>query len=149
MKQLSRELNQKNTAKVMDYARFPDVLTVTSPEEDADALLALALQTLDEALNDVVAARKKEGEHLREDMMQKAFSIKLLVEKITERAPAVAAQHGEKLRARLDELLAGAEPVPPERLAQEVAILADKSCVDEELVRLRAHLAAFYDMISV
>ncbi|MCL2433141.1 MAG: YicC family protein [Clostridia bacterium] len=148
LKQLAGELNQKNTAKVLDYARFPDVLTVTSPEEDADALQALALQALDEALNGVVAARRAEGQRLRTDMLEKGSSISLLVEKIAERAPCVSAQHGEKLRARLEELLAGAEPVQPERLAQEVAFLADKSCVDEELVRLRAHLAAFYDMME-
>ena len=66
-----------------------------------------------------------------------------LTAQVAERSPLVLADYKEKLEARIAELLNNAA-VEPERLAQEVAFFAEKSCIDEELVRLQSHFEQFY-----
>ena len=70
----------------------------------------------------------------------------MLFRSIAALAPMLSEQAGARLQTRLVVLLG--ENLPPERLAVEVALLADKTCVDEELVRLQAHMAAFNALLT-
>lgn len=121
-----------------DYARLPDVLLVTEQEEDRDAVAALLEETLSAACDEACAMRLREGEALRRDMLEKLASIEAKAAEITARAPLVARAYQEKLQARLAELLD--TPADPQRVAQEVALFADRCSIDEELVRLASHI---------
>ena len=123
---------------LIDYARLPDVLVLTEQEEDRDAVIALLEETLGAACDEACAMRAREGEALRADMLEKLAVIEAKAAEISQRAPLVVCAYQEKLQARLAELLA--VPVEPQRLAQEVAIFADRCAIDEELVRLSSHI---------
>ena len=81
---------------------------------------------------------KMEGVHLKEDLRIHLEAANELRRSILERAPLVVSEYREKLENRLKNLLT--EPVEPQRLAQEVAILADRCAIDEELARLDSHI---------
>jgi uncharacterized protein (TIGR00255 family) len=120
------------------YAALPDVLRVTEREEDQEAVTSLAQKALDLALCDVLAMREKEGAVLRDDLEAHLSQVEQLGRLIAQRAPQVALAYRERLEARLREL--PISPVEPQRLAQEVALFADRCAIDEELARLASHI---------
>ena len=87
----------------------------------------------------VRAMRAREGDALRRDLTEHLDALAQLRERMAARAPQVPQAYQERLTARLAEL--AVEPVEPQRLAQEVAIFADKCAIDEELSRLASHIA--------
>ncbi len=120
-------------------ASQPDVLQVSVCEEDQEAVLRLLDETAREALQDVCAMRDKEGAALREDLALHLNEVARLREEIVKIAPRVPVMYQEKLQARLREL--GVKEADPQRLAQEVALMADRCAVDEELSRLESHIS--------
>ena len=139
-----RQLSGGDPAYVSDadvafIAAQPDVMQVTVCEEDQDAVLQLLLETADAAFSDVVAMREKEGAALKEDLTFHLNELARLREEIVELAPKVPILYQEKLQARIKEL--GVQELDPQRLAQEVALMADRCAIDEELSRLESHMA--------
>ncbi|MFZ6761601.1 YicC/YloC family endoribonuclease [Pseudoroseomonas sp. WGS1072] len=108
-------------------------------EEARRAVLSRAFAL---ALDDLAAARRGEGEKLAAILATLLDEIAALREVALGEAAAQPAAHRARLRAALAEMLEGERRVPEERLAAEVALLAQKSDVREELDRLGAHLAA-------
>lgn len=124
----------------------PDVVQVTVKEEDQEAVLALLTDTLSAALADVIAMRDKEGSALRDDLTLHLQEVARIREEIAALAPRVPILYQEKLKARVAEL--GVQEVDPQRLAQEVALMADKCAIDEELSRLQSHIGQMQDAIG-
>jgi uncharacterized protein (TIGR00255 family) len=127
--------------------RIPGMLT-TGDEEDLGEDVAKALL---EAVADAVAAlnkvREREGAATAREMRERCRNICALVTRMEEiRAGAVAAFQ-KRLREKLADLLHGAG-IEPQRLAQEAAILADRSDISEELMRLRTHAGQLEKMLS-
>lgn len=119
-------------------------LVVEEEPSDQAALGESLLAALDEALAGVVAMREAEGASLAADLAERSERLREVIERAAERAPAVAGTYRDKLRARAAELAsyAGLEET---RLEAEVALFAERANIDEEIVRSRAHLAAFAD----
>ena len=117
---------------------LPDVLRVTEQEEDREAVTNLLDKTLALVLEDVIAMREKEGEALRQDLEYHLSQLEQLSWKIAQKAPQVAVLYRERLEARLKEVTLA--PVEPQRLAQEVALFADRCAIDEQLSRLSSHI---------
>jgi uncharacterized protein (TIGR00255 family) len=120
-------------------------------EDDEAAQMALASElaaSFEAALDDLVVARLAEGARL--GVMIAAFldRIEAQVQAAWARADEQVTQHRARLEAALAALLSEANPVAPDRLAQEVALLATKSDVREELDRLGAHGAAARALLS-
>jgi uncharacterized protein (TIGR00255 family) len=114
----------------------PGVIVAGDTErDDAPAVLA----ALDAAITNLVAMRDIEGKALAAELLARTEDLARLRDAIAERAAALPDQLARKLRERVQRLLADAEP-DPARLAQEVALLADRGDVSEELVRLASHL---------
>lgn len=122
---------------VSQYARLPDVLTVSEREEDREAVESLMREVLCAALDELCQMRSSEGERLRADVLDKIGAMRVLRDAIEQRAPSVVNDYREKLQARLALLISG--QLDEQRLAQEVAIFADRAAIDEELVRLKSH----------
>ncbi len=120
-------------------AKFPEVITVEKAQKEEDVIWTALLPTLEMALNNFISMRSVEGEHLKQDILQKGKRIQELVEEVETYAPSVVVEYQEKLHHRIKELLAQTE-IDEQRLAMEVAIIADKGCIDEELTRLHSHL---------
>lgn len=124
-----------------------NVLQESVSEEQPD-LLPLLLQAVQSALEGLDQMRQREGEALRTDLAERRCELAGLVEQVRGRAPQVVAEYHVKLQQRLAKLLGGAE-LDPQRLAQEVALLADRCDITEELVRLESHFSQFDDALDL
>jgi uncharacterized protein (TIGR00255 family) len=122
--------------------RYPDVLK----QEDSQSLDEEMTKGLDVALNIALdklnEMRLVEGEKLKADMLARVDTIEGIVGEIAQRAPLIAKEYREKLTARVQEYLDGAN-IDESRLLTEVAVFTDKSNIDEELTRLRSHIEQF------
>ncbi len=126
---------------VADLLRWPGV--VSEPEPDLEPVMAEALICLDTALSDLVATREREGERIRELILQRCDAVTEQVGQVRTRRPEVLARLRERLLSRLAEFSDAAEASRADsgRLEQELVFIAQRLDVDEELDRLDAHVA--------
>ncbi len=122
--------------------KSPDVVRQEEAQGADEALIAALNAALDGALDSLNAMRLKEGKKLEEDMLARMEEIEKLVGAIAARAPFVAAEYAKRLEERIKELLSDVK-YDEARLLTEVAVFTDKSNIDEELTRLRSHIAQF------
>ena len=120
-------------------------LTITQAEEDAGAVGELAAEAFDAALDKLMDMRLKEGDHLRADLLSNLEELSALRQAIAARAPEVPLEYRQRLTARLEEWQVNADA---QRVAQEVAFMADHCAIDEELSRLESHIAQFRDSVE-
>lgn len=123
---------------LMGLARFPDVLTISEADEDQAALKSLMTDALTGALDALCAMRSREGEELMRDIAFQADSLERVTSAIEKRYPETVGEYTKRLRVSIEELIG--QSVDETRLLTEVAIMADKSAIDEETVRLKSHL---------
>lgn len=122
--------------RTADILRWPGILGgETLPAETLRAACAEAVRT---ALGEFSAARAREGSKLRDAILERAAAMEKRIAEVAPRIPAAIAAFQEKLDQRLKEALANSDD---ERVRQEVALYAAKIDVDEELTRLKTHLA--------
>jgi len=121
-----------------DLTRFSDIFITHQEEQDQDAIWEMVLEGLTLAVDDFEAMRAREGARLAEDLRQHAAILMDCLAQIEKQAPQVAENYAERLRERMKELL-GEVPIEESRFMTEVALMADKLCVDEEIVRLKSH----------
>ena len=95
---------------------------------------------IEQAVSELQAMRAREGAVLAVDLNQRLERLRVLATKIGESAAGMPTRAARKLQERLATVLLGSAAIDPERLAQEVALLAERLDVSEELVRLRTHL---------
>ncbi len=107
---------------------------------DLDAAREALGAALGAALDALVAMRAREGEALGRDLHGRLARVEALVARVAELVPAALAAHEARMQERVAELARGVT-VDPQRLAQEIAILADRTDVTEEITRLRSHVA--------
>ena len=131
---------------IMSIARFPDVIIVTEAEEDQDALRKLMRDTLNEALDQLVAMRAREGAEMKRDLSEKAGRIEEMTRAIEARYPETVTEYTARLRASIEELIG--QSVDETRLLTEVAVMADRSAIAEETVRLHAHIAQLRECLE-
>lgn len=118
--------------------RLPDVLQKEKEEIDADEVWEAVKTVTDEALAVFFAQREREGRFLVTDIAEKCGQIQEHVAFIESRSEKLIGEYKEKLTAKINEML-GDTKVDEQRLLTEVAIMADKIAIDEELVRLSSH----------
>ena len=125
---------------------LPDVVTREDVTEDMDAVWEQLQVVLGRAVTGLVDMRSAEGEALGSDIQARLGRIQSIASEIAERAPTLV----ERSRARMEESLQRLlkEPPDPARLAQEIALLADRTDVTEELTRLGIHLKQFRILIT-
>ena len=141
LKQMSEEFGLENDIRVSTLSRYPDVFTMEEQEGDEEEIWKELDRALKQAAEAFVETRIKEGENLKQDLLEKLDDMLAHVDFITERSPQIIAEYKQKLYDKVQDLLKDAQ-VDENRLLTEVTIFADKVCVDEELVRLRSHIEA-------
>ena len=141
LKQMSEEFGLENDIRVSTLSRYPDVFTMEEQEDDEEEIWKELDRALKQAAEAFVETRIKEGENLKQDLLEKLDGMLAHVDFITERSPQIIAEYKQKLYDKVQDLLKDAQ-VDENRLLTEVTIFADKVCVDEELVRLRSHIEA-------
>ena len=135
-----------NDITVSTLSRYPEIFTMEQREDDADELWAITEKALRGACDQFVETRMREGEHLRDDLLQKLSQMITYVDFIEERSPQILQEYRQKLETKIQEVL-GDRQLDDARVATEVTIFADKICVDEETVRLRSHIEAMRDAL--
>lgn len=136
----------ENDIRVSTLSRYPEVLTMEEQAVDEEELWKGLKKALDGAIRQFVETRTSEGEHLREDLIEKLDNMLKLVGCIEERSPQIIAEYRDKLETKVKELLADTQ-IEDSRIAAEVVIFADKICTDEEVVRLRSHIVHMKDTL--
>lgn len=121
---------------------YKDIIVAHEEEEDLEAVWPQVSQALTQALTMAQSMREQEGATLKADLSQRLQEFSKTVETIVQDIPAIVQRRTEKLQERLTKLLQGVD-IDPLRLAQEVAVMADKADVTEEVVRLRSHINQF------
>lgn len=124
-----------------------DVITAVEAPEDVDAAWPELASALVMALNSTRRMREAEGEATRAELLDRLTGFETAAGAIEAEIPSLVARRGERLKERLTTLLAGVN-LDPVRLAQEVAAMADKSDVTEEIVRLRSHIEQFRHFLA-
>jgi len=119
-----------------------DVLTVVEGDDQGSGMRDGLIAAVADAVDAMEAMRLKEGAELVLDLRMRRGTLASLAERIQHQAPAVPREYAEKLAARIAQLSAGAMP-DESRLAQEVALMADRCDITEELVRFGSHLVQF------
>jgi uncharacterized protein (TIGR00255 family) len=132
---MAHRLHSSHHPSIMDVLRWPGVME--AGEQDFSPVQEAALVLLDQALGSLLEAREREGARLADLIVQRVEGMHRQVETARERMPVVIDAVRERLRARLTEV---AESLDQERLEQEMALLAQRLDVDEEMDRLRTHL---------
>ena len=118
------------------------VLRDTGTTIDETEYLPQLVTAVQAALANIDAMRTREGEALNSDLISRRALVAEWVDQIGVRAPQVVIEYRQKLKTRLDQLLEGAE-MDANRMAQEVALMADRCDVTEEMVRLASHFDQF------
>lgn len=149
-----RELRDKfglsDDISTMSVAQNRDIFTYTRPEEDLEGEWELFRSVLDEAISGYVAMRTEEGRKAEEDVKAKIELVRGYANEVERISHEDNVGYRDKLEARLRNILAdNSVTVDENRLLTECAIWADKIAIDEELVRLRSHFGAFYDIINL
>lgn len=127
--------------------RAPGMLSSGAGEELSQEVSQVVLEAAAEALAILNRCRELEGAALEAEMLQRTEAITGLVTRMEEIRAGATAAFQKRLRQRLDELLKGAS-IDPQRLAQEAALLADRSDISEELLRLRTHAVQLATLLN-
>jgi uncharacterized protein (TIGR00255 family) len=128
-------------------ASLPDVLTRQQQTEDVDELWLLLENGVRSALQRCEEMRLQEGGALTTDLAERLRFFTAVLGEIEQHIPELVRVREKQLQERLEKLL-GTIELDPMRLAQEVALLADKTDVTEELVRLKSHIAQFNALLQ-
>ena len=128
-------------------AKFPEVITLKKEEEDVEHIWKYLSQALNAALSMLVDMREKEGEKLEKDLSEKCNYILSLLIEVGNNSQEVVKDYRNKLSQRLRNLLEE-YPVDESRIEMEVALFADKSSIDEEIVRLNSHIVQFQKTLT-
>ena len=150
LKQMQQDFGITGELDINVIARIPGALQPARNGIDERMVAALE-EAVDEALDELEKMRQSEGEALRLEMRERVQKIEALVPAIEQSAGGLADTYRVRLQKRIAELLnRGGQIVEldPSRLAQEVAYLADRSDVSEEMVRLRSHLSQFQEALD-
>lgn len=136
--ELAALLHIQDTYSTTELMKNQDVVIVTQAAGDEDELKDLVLSTVSAAVERLREMRGTEGENLKNDLAQKFSAIEKIRRDLLRIAPEALAVHRERLTERIREFTSG--KVDEQRMITELALYADKSCVDEELTRLKSHL---------
>ena len=139
-RQANETLGLRDDLSLTAALRLPDVSNVREADEDADAVLALLNNAINNAIDAILIMREQEGDRLRVYLDRCNDTVESLTEQIAKRAPIVVNEYRAKLDERIATLLGNVE-VDRARLATEVALFADKASIDEEISRLHSHIA--------
>lgn len=143
LRQLAEEIGSNQELSLDTLAKLPEVLSVEEGELTDDEIWALLEPALTQAMAGLITMREREGAILAADLAERLDRIEAFRSAALQRAPQVVEEYRQRLTRRLEELLPPTNPVDPQRLAQEVALFADRADVTEELQRLASHIGQF------
>ena len=146
LRKLQEENNIIDDISTMKISRLPDVLNIQQ-DDNSDILWEELDKALEEAINSLVVAKEKEGNKLAEDLLNRLNIIEENILKISQYSTGLIEQYVVKLKDRIKEMLQ-TDIVDEARILQEVVLYADKSSIEEEITRLKSHVAQFRELLQ-
>ena len=140
LKEIKEKFDLQDDISVMNVAKFPEIVKCEEKEEDEDLYWSMLKEALDMSMEKLTQMRKEEGEKLAIDTIERCDILANLIDEIEKYSNTVVDEYREKLNNRISEILENPSIIDENRLAQEVAICADKSSITEEIVRFRSHI---------
>ena len=150
LRMVQTEFGVMGELDINSLARLPGALQTARDSLSAEVIAGVE-QAVDEGLSELERMREQEGEMLRAEMADRIEKIEVLVPTIENAAGTLVDAYRARLQKRIAELLnreGQSIEVDPARLAQEVAYLADRSDVSEEMLRVRSHLSQFREALN-
>ena len=143
IREMSESFELRDDVSAVALARFPDVLMSEDMGDDEERYKDILEKAFTVAAENFVKDREREGEHLKADLLDKLGDMEAYVRDIIAFSPSVVDEYRERLYARIREILGNSDITADEgRVVTEVAVYADKICTDEEMVRLKTHIAS-------
>jgi uncharacterized protein (TIGR00255 family) len=146
LRELQKKLGLGGEVDLSTILRLPDVIGAGTEESDPAAGEALAA-LVSKAADNLLTMRRSEGAQLTTFLLERVAAVEAALGRIEQRAPTRLKEQHERIKRTVGELV-GAAGADPQRIAQEIAILADKLDVAEELDRFRSHLSSFRETAS-
>jgi len=148
LNKLNEVASSAGTSAPMDVGgllTLPGILEPMTPDEQkAKRVQELVLELSGKAIDDFKQMRRTEGAELEADLLKNCGQIRQYLEKIRQRKDLVLQQYHDRLRTRVDELLAGVNiKLDPDTLSREIAVFAERCDISEEITRLESHLKQF------
>ncbi len=140
LRRIKRDFDIEDDIKVTDIAKFPDIITASESEEDEELLWDMLSEATEISLKKLCEMRTLEGEKLEEDILNRTVILEKAILDIEKYSDSVVKEYKDKLNGKISEILEDPSVLDESRLAQEVAIYADKSNITEEIVRFKSHI---------
>ncbi|WP_240468584.1 YicC/YloC family endoribonuclease [Gracilibacillus sp. YIM 98692] len=138
----------KGNLNVDVLARLPEIFEVKEEADIESELDDKVLQAVSEAVEKVKQMRKIEGKALKADLLNRANFIENKLKQLGERRKIVIIEYQERIQERIDSYLANSSVYDESKLMQEIALLAEKGDISEEITRLESHLRQFKQIID-
>lgn len=148
LKNIKSDFGLEEPISPVDIAKFPDVVKITEDEDDEEILWNMLSDAANKALENLCNMRIIEGKKLEKDILARADLLERSVCDLEKYTDTIEKEYKDKLYARISELLDDPKVVDEYRLAQEVAIYADKSNITEEIVRFKSHINQLRDTVT-
>jgi len=148
LEDLTKELEIEDSIRLFNILSMPEIVKIEKKELDEDTIWQSLNVSLGDALNDILKMKSIEGKSMKEDMLSKLKDIEVMVNEIEDRTPFVVLEYKERLRERISEILDKDVEVDENRLLYEVVLFADKSNINEEVVRLKSHISQFRSIVD-
>lgn len=139
---LNQKLDMASDINVRDLVKYDDIMSFTYKDLDNEFLHDNILKVLDEAVNKIYSMRSIEGDNLREDLSTNLSKIEEQISKISSLTENSVKEYRENLFNKISELL-DEEKIDKDRMYLEVALMADKADINEELKRFDSHIVQF------
>ena len=148
LEELMEALNLKDEIRLNNILNISEVMRTERKELDENLIWNCVSEAVGIALDNMMIMREKEGAQLKADIITKLENINASLFYIVERAPFVVVEYKEKLKERITDLIHNSISLDEDKINSEVAFFADKSSIDEEIVRLHSHIKQFYTILE-
>ncbi|MBR3002256.1 MAG: YicC family protein [Clostridia bacterium] len=146
LRKLAEEENLQANIEVTDISKFPDVLSIKSNNDD-ETIKQELLEAVNQATTSLMKMREAEGMKLFQDLNERLCEVERKTIEISNLSTGLIEEYVVKLEDRIKEILK-TDNIDQGRLSQEVVIYADKCSVEEEITRLKSHIAQFKQLLK-
>lgn len=145
---LVKEFKMKDSPSIEFIASRPDVVIMKEPEQDMEEVTKILLKAVNEASSKFKSMRIVEAKALSKTMINQLNELESYCQLVAKRSPEVVKEYKDKLQDRIKQLLDKNVEINQDRLCNEVVYFADRSSIDEEVVRLKSHVNQFKSIIE-
>lgn len=143
---LRKELNMNDAITLGMVMEFKDIFVLAEQSHNLSAIWEELEEVLEKGIFALLEMRKREGETILKDLMARMHSIERYIHEIEQRAPLLVEEYKKRLRERIHEI-SSEVTLDETRLSQEVVLMAERSDITEEVIRLKSHISQFFELL--